>query len=52
MSFFVGPNDIVRYKGVTWFTRADVEGLSPGQWWADGKATSRAEFRAQADDAG
>ncbi|MFD0035908.1 hypothetical protein ACWGDS_44225 [Streptomyces sp. NPDC055059] len=51
VSFFVGPNDIVRYKGVTWFTRADVEGLSPGQWWADGKAMSRAEFRAQADDA-
>ncbi|WP_330279227.1 hypothetical protein OHO83_09775 [Streptomyces sp. NBC_00569] len=49
--FVVGPNDTVRYKGVAWFTRADVEGLSPGQWWADGKAMSRSEFRAQADDA-
>ncbi|WP_406102784.1 hypothetical protein OG698_10355 [Streptomyces sp. NBC_01003] len=49
--FVVGPNDTVRYKGVTSFTRADVEGLPPGQWWADGKAMSRAEFRAHADDA-
>ncbi|MEU1039645.1 hypothetical protein ACFYP4_12875 [Streptomyces sp. NPDC005551] len=51
MRFIVGANETVRYKGLTRFTQADVEGLPPGQWWADGKAMSRAEFRAQADDA-
>ncbi|MFE9685783.1 hypothetical protein [Streptomyces sp. NPDC006285] len=51
LSFVVGPDDTVRYKGVTRFTRADVEDLAPGQWWADGRAMSRAEFRKQADDA-
>ncbi|WP_307132419.1 hypothetical protein [Streptomyces aurantiacus] len=51
VSFVVGPNDTVRYKGLARFTRADVVGLASGQWWADGKAMSRAEFRAQADDA-
>lgn len=49
--FVVGPNRTVRYKGIIHFTRADVESLSPGQWWADGKAMSTAAFRAQADDA-
>lgn len=48
--FVVGPDDTVRYKGLTRFTRADVESLSPGQWWAGGKAVSRAEFRARADE--
>jgi hypothetical protein len=51
LRFIVGANETVRYKALTWFTQADVEGLAPGQWWADGKAMSRAEFRAQADDA-
>ncbi|MGC5566944.1 hypothetical protein ACPYPG_29340 [Streptomyces sp. FR-108] len=51
VSFVVGPDDIVRYKGRTSFTRADVAGLAPGQWWADGRAMSRAKFREQADDA-
>ncbi|RFC70912.1 hypothetical protein [Streptomyces sp. AcE210] len=51
VGFVVGPDEIVRYKGLTRFTGADIEGLAPGQWWADGKAMSRAEFRAQADDA-
>ncbi|MFC8130753.1 hypothetical protein [Streptomyces sp. NPDC057302] len=51
VSFVVGRGDTVRYKGRAIFTRADVEGLAPGQWWADGKAMSRAQFREQADDA-
>ncbi|MYW66343.1 hypothetical protein GTY65_20120 [Streptomyces sp. SID8379] len=51
MWFVVGPDDTVRYKGTVDFTRADVEGLAPGRWWADGKAMSRTEFRARADDA-
>ncbi|MGW6273857.1 MULTISPECIES: hypothetical protein [unclassified Streptomyces] len=51
MSFTVGPDEVVRYKGVVHFTAADVRSLAPGQWWADGKAMSRAEFRATADDA-
>ncbi|GGV72645.1 hypothetical protein GCM10010277_85790 [Streptomyces longisporoflavus] len=50
VSFAVGPNETVRYKGVVRFTAADVEGLAPGQWWADGKAMSRAEFRTLAND--
>jgi len=49
--FTVGADETVRYKALTHFTRADVESLAPGQWWADGKAMSRAEFREQADDA-
>ncbi|MGW7263813.1 hypothetical protein [Streptomyces sp. NPDC054842] len=51
VSFTVGANETVRYKGVTSFTQADIESLALGQWWSDGKAMSRAEFLAQADDA-
>lgn len=41
----------VKYSGVNYFEAADIEGLAPGQWWADDQAMSRAEFQGQADDA-
>ncbi|MHC5264321.1 hypothetical protein ACYSUO_41165 [Streptomyces sp. UC4497] len=42
---------LVEYRGVNRFAAADIEGLGPGQWWADDKAMSRAEVQKHVDDA-
>lgn len=41
---------VVKYRGIGRFEAADVEGLAPGQWWADGKVMSRTQFREHTDD--
>lgn len=42
---------VVEYRGIGSFEAADIARLAPGQWWADGKAMSRAQFREHAGDA-
>ncbi|MFI6875583.1 hypothetical protein ACIBL6_19285 [Streptomyces sp. NPDC050400] len=54
VDFIIGRKDaqsiIVKYRGIGTFKAVDVDGLAPGQWWADGKVMSRAQFREHADD--
>ncbi|MEV5607300.1 hypothetical protein [Streptomyces sp. NPDC052225] len=54
VDFIVGRKDtqsiIVKYRGIGTFKAADIDGLAPGQWWADGKVMSRSQFREHADD--
>ncbi|WP_372348456.1 hypothetical protein [Streptomyces sp. KL116D] len=54
VEFVIGRKDkqsiVVKYQGIGRFEAADVEGLAPGQWGADGKVMSRAQFREHADD--
>ncbi|WP_328631338.1 hypothetical protein [Streptomyces sp. NBC_00356] len=42
---------LVKYRGVNRFEAEDIEGLDPGEWWADDEAMNRAEFQKHADDA-
>ncbi|MGW2341283.1 hypothetical protein [Streptomyces sp. NPDC001661] len=42
---------VVKYRGVNRFEAADIDGLAPGQWWADDEVMSRAQFQKHAGDA-
>ncbi|WP_415940311.1 hypothetical protein [Streptomyces sp. 039-1] len=41
---------LVKYRGVGYFKAADIERLSPGQWWVDGKVMNRTQFREHTAD--
>ncbi|MFE2822993.1 hypothetical protein [Streptomyces sp. NPDC059271] len=41
---------LVKYRGIGYFKAADIERLSPGQWWVDGKVMNRTQFREHTAD--
>ncbi|WP_338692732.1 hypothetical protein V2W30_00775 [Streptomyces sp. Q6] len=42
---------VVKYRGVNRFEATDIDTLEPGQWWADDRTMSRAQFDKHANDA-